>query len=259
MKILITGGNGYIAKSINSELKIKYDITTITRDNFDLSDYNLSCKWFCDKEYDVVIHTATTGGSRLKNEDNSVYENNIKMINNLYSNKKHFKKLITFGSGAELFYNTPYSKSKKDINFIVNKIDNWFNLRIFAVFNENELNTRFIKSNILRYLKKEPLVIHTNKIMDFFYMSDLISLIDLYINEDHLPKEINCSYEEKYTLKNIANIINTLGDYKLPIVVENKNKLEFYCGDSYLPINPIGLKDGIIKTFNKLKNNTCFL
>jgi hypothetical protein len=41
----------------------------------------------------------------------------------------------------------------------------------------------FIKANILRYIKKEPIQIHENKCMDFFYMEDLISVVKYYIGE----------------------------------------------------------------------------
>jgi len=250
-EILITGGNGYIAKSIDAALKLNYKITSISRNDFDLSDYNATCKWFQEKQYGVVIHTATSGGSRIKEENNSVYDNNMKMINNLHANKHCFKKLITFGSGAEFFYDTPYAKSKKDINAIVNNTDNWFNLRIFAVFDENELNTRFIKSNILRYIKKEPMLIHKDKIMDFFYMKDLISLVDFYIKNDKINKEVNCSYHNKFTLSDIANMINSLSNYKVPIKVQQSG-LDFYCEDSDLPIQTIGLKTGIEETYERL-------
>lgn len=251
MKILITGGNGYVAKSIHSGLKINYDVTSISRNDFDLSDQTATCEWFHEREYDVVIHTATSGGSRLKEEDHSVYHNNMKMINNLRGNKDCFNKLITFGSGAEFFHDTPYASSKRDITAIVNNTDNWFNLRIFAVFDENELDTRFIKSNIIRYIKKEEMLIHKDKIMDFFYMKDLISLVDFYIKNDKISKEINCSYNNKFTLIDIANMINDLSDYKVPINVQQSG-LDFYCEDSNLPIQTIGLKNGIEETYKKL-------
>jgi dTDP-4-dehydrorhamnose reductase len=37
MKILITGGNGYVGKSIHHSLESRYQITTITRLDFDQS------------------------------------------------------------------------------------------------------------------------------------------------------------------------------------------------------------------------------
>ena len=58
MKILITGGNGYIAKSIYSSLSSKYDITTVTRQDFDLTCWASTYKFFYNKTFDVVIHTA---------------------------------------------------------------------------------------------------------------------------------------------------------------------------------------------------------
>ncbi len=39
--------------------------------------------------------------------------------------------------------------------------------------------------------------------MDFFYMGDLISLVDFYLKRLNPPKEIDCSYNYSYTLKNI--------------------------------------------------------
>jgi nucleoside-diphosphate-sugar epimerase len=134
-----------------------------------------------------VIHTAISGGSRLQLDDSSVFDKNMSMFNNLVANQKSFSKLISFGSGAEIFHgDTPYANSKREIANKIQNYDNFYNLRIFGVFDENELNTRFIKANLIRYLKKEPMVIHQNKIMDFFYMKDLISLVDYPQEFPHL-------------------------------------------------------------------------
>jgi nucleoside-diphosphate-sugar epimerase len=255
LKILITGGNGYIAKKIQDSLAQKYNILTINRSHFDLTNSKNTKNWFSDKNFDLVIHTAIVGGSRLGEDDDSVYINNTNMFDNLEQNKNHFNKLISFGSGAELFQNTSYAASKRIINEKIKKIKNWYNIRIFGVFDENELETRFIKSNIIRYIKKEPMIIHTNKIMDFFYMKDLISLVNYYATNENLPKETNCSYEEKYTLKNIANMINNLDDHKVPIETINKKELEFYCGEATeIPVELIGLQKGIEKVYFKLLN-----
>ena len=44
MKILITGGNGYIAKALAKGLS-QYNITSITRQDFDLTDRESTNKW----------------------------------------------------------------------------------------------------------------------------------------------------------------------------------------------------------------------
>jgi len=252
MKILITGGNGYIAKSLYSVFSCQYQVTSITRNDFDLSDNEQVCSWFDTNQYDVVIHTAISGGSRLQEDDQTVFDKNMKMFSNLVQNKHRFSKLISFGSGAEFFHgDTSYANSKREITKQIQELDQFYNLRIFAVFDENELDTRFIKSNILRYIKKEPMLIHKDKIMDFFYMKDLISLVDFYIKNAKISKEVNCSYHNKFTLSNIANMINDLSDYKVPIKVQQSG-LDFYCEDSNLPIQTIGLKNGIEETYKKL-------
>jgi GDP-L-fucose synthase len=256
MNLLITGGNGYIAKSLNHSLSQKYQITSVSRSDFDLTNHQQTCEWFDGKTFDVVIHTAISGGSRLQLDDSCVFDNNMAMFNNLIANQKSFSKLISFGSGAEIFHgDTPYANSKREIAKQIEKYDNFYNLRIFGLFDENELNTRFIKANLIRYLKKEPMVIHQNKIMDFFYMKDFITLVQHFIENDKLDKQINCSYSHKYSLKNIANFINVLGEHKVPIVIDNKDEFDFYCGDSELPIQTIGLHIGILNTYKCLLEN----
>jgi len=257
VNLLITGGNGYIARAIYNNLKHTHNITIITRQDFDLSSYDSTCEWFNKKYFDVVIHTAITGGSRLQQDDLSVTKQNFAMYNNLHANRHCFKRLISFGTGAEIHHgDTPYANSKRTIANSIQKTENFYNLRIFGVFDENELPTRFIKANILRYIKNEPIIIHENKIMDFFYMTDLINLINYYINNSNslLQKETNCVYINKYSLNDVANIINNLSNSKSVINCGNNIKLTDYTGSSNLPqIDLVGLHRGILFTYNQLK------
>jgi UDP-glucose 4-epimerase len=251
--ILITGGNGYIAKSIHSSLSSKYNITTVTRQDFDLTCWASTYKFFYDKTFDVVIHTATSGGSRLKEETDLVIRENLLMYRNLLNHQDKFTKFISFGSGAELNNpTTPYGISKQIIADSMFSKPNFLNLRIFAVFDENELDTRFIKGNIKRYINKEEIIIHQDKLMDFFYMPDLVTLVNYYIKENHLPKVTECSYDKKYSLLDIANLINNLSEYKVPI-----KQLDFtmgppYIGKTYTDLPYIGLEQGIKNVYNKL-------
>ena len=253
MNVLITGGNGYIAKSLSKSLD---NSISITLKEVDLTDIQATNKWFEGKFFDLIIHTAVKGGSRLLVDGGNVFYENIQMFYNLLNNKHCFGKLINFGSGAELgIPNNPYGLSKNIISKIIDNEDNFYNIRIYGVFDENELDTRFIKSNIKRYINKEPIKIHQDKLMDFFYMKDLIELVRHFIYKDNLPKNVDCTYDiDACYLSDIAYIINDLSDYKVEIKVgEGKGKK--YIGDwNPININYIVLEQGIKETYKKLSN-----
>ena len=255
MNILITGGNGYIATSLYSmDIAFEDNITAITRKDFDLTDRYATDKWFEGKYFDVVIHTAVKGGSRLLVDGGNIFYENIQMFYNLLNNKHCFGKLINFGSGAELgIPNNPYGLSKNIISRIIDTEPRFYNIRIYGVFDENELDTRFIKNNIKNYINKKPIQIHQNKLMDFFYMEDLKKLVKHYIKETHLPKHIDCSYSYHYSLDGIADIINNLSKHKVEIKVETPGHSR-YTGE-YTPIisNYIGLEQGIKETYKQLQ------
>lgn len=237
MNILITGKNGYIAKSLINEISSYNKITLIGREDFDLTSSIQTNNFFNNNNYfDVVIHTAITGGNRLLNEDYSVVDTNLRMYYNLLENKSHFGKLINIGSGAELLnIDTPYGLSKNIIYNSILNTDNFYNLRVYAVFDENELDRRFIKSAITNYINKKDINIFDDRYMDFFYMKDLIKVIRYYISNKELPKEVNCVYKDKYKLSEIANIINYLSDYNVYINILNTNKEKNYIGNFNLP------------------------
>lgn len=258
MKILITGTNGYIGKSLYNALKDQYEVTAITRSECELMDSAAVDAYFSDKEFDVVIHCAVKGGSRLQEDKYDVMDLNLQMYYNLLKNKAHYKRLIHFGSGAEYAAPTsPYGLSKIVVGRSISQRDNFYNLRIYAVFDENELDTRFIKANLKRYINKEPMQIHQDKYMDFIYMQDLIKIVNYYITEENPPKEVGCTYTSTTTLLDIANFINTLDDYKVEVEIKNDSgRGEGYVNfKNHLQLDYIGLEQGIINTYNNLKCN----
>jgi nucleoside-diphosphate-sugar epimerase len=257
MKILITGGNGYIAKSLYNAFRDIHEITVITREDFDMAVFADMNKFFQGKYFDVVIHTAVKGGSRLQKDTSLVMDCNLLMYYNLLQHKSFFNKLIHLGSGAEDYAkDTPYGVSKYVIKKSVQEQDNFFNIQIFGVFDENELDTRFIKSNIKRYINREPMHIDVHKKMSFFYMKDLIKLVEYTINNpsSKLLKEVHCSYIKDYTLREIADMINQLSDYRVLVYMTDE-----FGQDYTTPFNAeyglkyIGLEQGILEVYNKLK------
>ena len=269
--ILITGSNGYIARNIAKNFS-EFNLTLVNRSQLNLLNAKLVKNFFEHKYFDAVIHTATSGGSRLKEDNSDVFFENCTMHQNILDNACSFEKYISFGSGAELdrrydidssvdiksaFPIDPYGMSK---NFITKSgilYPHFHNIRIFNVFNEDELFTRMIKANIINYINKKPIIIHQDKWMDFFYMDDLCEILKFVINSNTNQKTINCSYAEKYKLSDIAKIINQLSDYKVDIIINDQKIGLNYYGDYNLhlfDIDLIGLHLGIRKTYEKIRD-----
>lgn len=273
MNILVTGANGFIGSNIIKEFEHNktYNIFKITRKSLNLlcqSDVQL----FVDNNsIDHIIHCAIEGGKRNIADNEQIVYNNIIMAQNLMSCK--IKGLfINIASGAEfdrrrdmfnvneseLYNSFPidyYGVSKNIISKLTNSTDNGINLRLFGCFNYNEDSARMIRSSLLNYVNKQPIVIHQDRYMDFLYVKDLYNLI-LKIIKNQYIKDINVVYKEKYKLSDIANLINTLDNHKVPIIIQETQKGLGYCGNgdrfNHINFNKIGLYEGLKACYKEI-------
>jgi UDP-glucose 4-epimerase len=273
MKILITGANGFVGRNLVNALSGEHEVTKLTRQTIDLTNRTVVDVFFKDKSFDVVLHCAMVGGRRYITDGPEVLYKNLAMFYNLLEHQDKFGKLINFGSGAELdrsksidnnnFYYKDqypldyYGMAKNIIARLIEDQDKCFNIRVFNVFGADEESARFIRANVQRYIDKEPIIIHQDKMMDFFYIDDLITLVKFYLNKTYIPEEINAVYNKKYLLSEIANIINNLSNYKIDISIEQEGLSKTYVGKStrldILSLELKGLEQGILETYLKLK------
>jgi len=267
MKILITGGNGNLANIIKRNLFTDFDITSINRDNFDILQLNELEKYFSDKQFDVLIHTAIKGGRRTKKENGEIVYQNLLMFENLLKFYYKFKLIINFDSGAIYNRSTDINNRKEEelitipndyygfSKYLIYKrsleYENIINFRIFNIFHVNEENDRFIKSCFLSKKNQTKLQIFQDKYFDFIYEDDFIKIIKYYINNYfnlNLPKTINLSYMNKYKLSTIANMI--INNDELIEIVDNNCQFN-YCGDGKL-LNDINIQlDGLEESLKK--------
>jgi hypothetical protein len=88
--------------------------------------------------------------------------------------------------------------------------------------------------------------------MDFFYMHDFLVIIKNIIYNNYKNKIEECCYEQKYKLSDIANIINTLGNYKVDIEIQNEGYGLSYIGKGNRVFRGSGIQKGIEKTYKEL-------
>jgi GDP-L-fucose synthase len=268
MKILITGGNGNIAKIIGKNLSSEYDITLITRNDFDLLDELSVSNYLMDKEFNILIHTAIKGGRRTKEETVQVVYENLIMFENLMKHNHKFKLIINFDSGAIYDRSTDiYCRKETELKtiptdyygfskYIIYKrsllYTNVVNFRIFNIFHVNEEPDRFIKACYLAKKNGTNVKICQDKYFDFMYEDDFIKIIKYYINNysNNLPKTFNLSYTKKYTLLEIYKMI-LCDDHLFEIENTFSEKTNNYCGDgTILNDMNIGL-DGLEQSLKK--------
>lgn len=250
--IFITGGSGFIGRNIVEFLDSKYKILNPSHKELDLVDNEAVDEFFKKNKIDIVIHVANIGGLRNDIDSNDSIKNNLKMFFNIVKNKDKFGKMIQFGSGAE------YDKSKDivdikesdfDLNipkddygfykYICSKyIENSTNiycLRIFGIFGKYEdFRVKFISNLICKYICKMPLTMIQDCYFDYIYIDDFLKIIEYFIKNSPKERFFNVGCGDKINLLSLAQKINKLSDYSLPITIKQSGLNREYTSNSNL-------------------------
>ena len=236
-------------------------------------------------QFDVLIHTAILGGRRTKAEDADVFYKNVLMFENILKFADKFKMILNFDSGAIYNRDSDIHQRKEDdlrtipadfygfSKYVIYKrglqYDNVFNLRIFNIFHRDEEPDRFIKSCINAVANETVFEIFEDKVFDFFGEFDFAKVVHIYLNSVRvecpcLPKTLNLSYQDKWSLSSIASIVfHNMGDkhfnkFNELVVIKNKltNKTKNYCGCGEL-LTHFAKSNGIV--FDGLKDSIIYL
>jgi nucleoside-diphosphate-sugar epimerase len=196
-RVCVLGANGFIGKN----LAIYLDWVGVTRLDLDLTDQRAVEEYFKTHTYDVVVHCAVMGGSRLKVDDGEVIYKNLLMFENVV---RVFKgKLIYFSSGAALRGNPPtdpYGLSKWLIDRRIETIPNAYSLRIWGCYGPGELPTRF--SAVCK--RDGHVIIERDRYFDFIDVEDVKKVVLEYVKGQRNDKQYNLVYSEKLLLSEWA-------------------------------------------------------
>ena len=218
MKVCVLGANGFIGKNLLRDT----DWLGVTREELDLIDQREVENYFKEHQYDVVIHCAVVGGSRLRPDNGEVLYKNLLMFENVVRTFKG--KILYFSSGAALRGDPPtdpYGLSKWLIEKRMDTLPNSHILRIWGCYGPGELPTRF--SAVCK--REGHIVIDQDKYFDFIDVEDVKKIVQEYVSSKwKMPKCCNLVYPEKLLLSQWAE--------KFGATCEVKNKITL--GQSYI-------------------------
>lgn len=215
-RVCVLGAGGFIGKNLIRD----NDWVGVYHKDIDLMSQIQVEEYFNKHKYDMVIHCASVGGSRLKNDDYDIVYKNIIMFENVV---RVFKgKLIFFSSGAALRGNPPtdpYGLSKWIIDRRIEKIPNAHSLRIWGCYGPGEIPTRF--SAVCK--RDGHVIIDQDRYFDFIDVEDVRTIVSDYVKGKRNEKEYNLVYPEKLLLSQWAKKFGATWEIK------DDSKL----GDSY--------------------------
>jgi nucleoside-diphosphate-sugar epimerase len=279
MKILITGGNGFLGSNlVEYFLNKNHNLLVISKnyhninhllDKIEYIQYN-SVDYFTYKNKilnfspDIVIHCAWEGGNNYSdiNHSDQIYKN-IPLSLSLLEiiNTQPIKpKFIGFGSFVE--YGILDKSAKEDqienpINFYglsknifkniskmyceQNKIK-WVWIRPCYTYGPKDVSTRLIPSIINKLFKNESIILNScDTVIDYLYVDDFCSALYSIIDNNNEGIFNICSGKE-YSLRSVIDIIKQnipSQDIKFDSSLDRKFSSKYVCGSN-----------------DKLKNNT---
>lgn len=248
MKILITGGDGFLGSYLCRHLQHTHEVVAPGRQSLDVCDAESVNDFFRDK-YDWVIHCAVSGRNHTRSLDPNIIANNVRAFNNILSNRACFGSLINVASGAEFDLDTDidqareqdiwqknpqhsYGLSKNLIARMVQQSSGCFNLRLFGCFDPGESNLRPVKRCQEMVSQGLPFVITGDRPFDMVSVRDFAQVVSAVLDGKVHDKDLNVVYNKKYTLGEMLKIYCELHDYDRELVQIQGTDQKSYTGNS---------------------------
>jgi len=229
-KILLTGGNGFIGKNIQTSfLAERYDITAPRSFELNLTDTQAVDGFFRTHTFDVVIHAACKPGHRNAPGHAQLFYTNMRMFENLARHADKFGKLINLGSGAiydisadnrlvteEQIGQHCAADEHSFCKYVMHKriatLPHAVDLNIFGIFGQYEdWEIRFISNAICKTIFGLPITLRQNRRFSYLYIDDLMPILDYFITHNAAYKTYNITPDTETELLHAAQTIQKLG------------------------------------------------
>ena len=258
MRILITGGSGFIGRNLAEQLAGKYEVLSPSSAELDLLNEQGVREYLSAHRCDVVVHAATTRSNRRLGAPADMHDRNCRMFFNLVRNQGQFGKMIHFGSGPEYggrrppprvredYFDTQlptdaYGFSKYICAKYIERAEHIVDLRLFGIFGPYEDYTvRFISNACCRVLKGLPIVIRQDVTFDYLYVKDLAPITSWFIENDARHRAYNVCTGKPVKLTELARMVAGVSGRNPDVSVMRDGLNDEYTGDNSRLIAEMG-------------------
>ncbi|MCM1368021.1 MAG: NAD(P)-dependent oxidoreductase [Roseburia sp.] len=277
MKLLVTGGSGFIGKAFIKNYRKKFDIVAPTREQMDLNDVRAIDAMFKANKFDAVLHLAGLGE---RGDDTALEADNLIMFKNIqYMSIIHgVKKLIIVGEGVEFDRERPivdftedmfgqsvptdgYGLGRYLINVLASKDKITTSLRIFEVYGAGGGAYPINKIVAAASRGKKQIVIDRDRVVSAISVDDATRVIAEFLRSDHPRGDYNLVSGDKMSYVAMAKLVKRLvkkDGGNIDIVVKNAAPdNEYSASNSKLletaPMRITSMTTGIKNLYEELK------
>ena len=272
MKILITGGSGFVGRNVKEYLEEKnahgahYEIFAPSSRELDCVDETAVTEYLKKNRFDVILNFAVYADTPENDRDASrILEYNLRIFHNFAKNKDHYGRMFYTGSGAEFDKRndihlareeevgktipvSQYGLMKYTVNEIIEHTDNIYNIRIWGLYGKYEYYpTKFISNICCKTIKGLPISIRQNVYFDYLWIEDFLRMVDAFLEADLKYHSYNMCTGEPIDLVSLAHIVQEVSGKDTGLYVcreglakeytaSNERLLEQLGGFSYTPV-----------------------
>jgi GDP-L-fucose synthase len=242
MRILLTGGRGFIGRNLSEHLSRDHEVLTPTHAELDLTDDHAVDNWFHEHEVDAVVHGAVRPGHRVAQDPSGQLWNNLRMFFNIQRNRDHFGRLVFLSSGAvydtrkslvrvtedRLGASLPVDEHGLSKYAIAQSLEalpshdgyTVVELRLFGVFGRYEdYGIRFISNAICRSLYDLPITLRQDRRFSYLYIDDLMPVVDWALAGTPVHLAYNVAPDSTESLHDLALLVSACAANETPILV----------------------------------------
>ncbi len=250
MKVLLTGGGGFIGRNLRAALSGRYALFAPSSRELDLLDPHAVEAYLKEHRFDAVVHAATWNATRTSQRDRSlVLENNLRMFFNLARSPKLYGRLINLGSGAEYDRSRPlirasesdfdrhvpsdaYGFSKYLIRKYCERMPDFANLTLFGVFGPHEdWRIRFISNACCHALAGMAIQVRRDALFDYLHVDELAPIVAWFLENRPRHRAYNVCTGTPIRLVQLAELVREVAGGSVPVEVLNLGEGPAYSGD----------------------------